>query len=100
MPRGDKSSYSNKQKRQAEHIEEGYEKRGTPKKEAERRAWATVNKETGGVPKVHKEEPEDIDVEQAMGDIVAPFERTRAKRVDNAAGDEEPIETPNEAAMM
>lgn len=48
MPRGDKSSYSNKQKRQAEHIEEGYEKRGVGKKEAERRAWATVNKETGG----------------------------------------------------
>jgi plasmid stabilization system protein ParE len=48
MPRGDKSSYSSKQKRQAEHIEEGYEKRGTSKKEAERRAWATVNKETGG----------------------------------------------------
>ncbi|HSV13721.1 MAG TPA: hypothetical protein VLI90_05640 [Tepidisphaeraceae bacterium] len=48
MPRGDKSSYTNKQKRQAEHIEEGYEKRGTSKKEAERRAWATVNKETGG----------------------------------------------------
>ncbi|HET6251181.1 MAG TPA: hypothetical protein VFE47_26095 [Tepidisphaeraceae bacterium] len=48
MPRGDKSSYSDKQKRQAEHIEEGYEKRGTSKKEAERRAWATVNKETGG----------------------------------------------------
>jgi plasmid stabilization system protein ParE len=48
MPRGDKSTYSGKQKRQAEHIEKGYEKRGTPKKEAERRAWATVNKETGG----------------------------------------------------
>lgn len=48
MPRGDKSSYSDKQKRQAEHIEKGYEKRGTSKKEAERRAWATVNKETGG----------------------------------------------------
>ncbi len=48
MPRGDKSSYTDKQKRQAEHIEEGYEKRGTPKNEAERRAWATVNKETGG----------------------------------------------------
>lgn len=48
MPRGDKSSYSDKQKRQAEHIEEGYEARGTPKGEAERRAWATVNKETGG----------------------------------------------------
>jgi hypothetical protein len=48
MPRGDKSSYTGKQKRMAEHIEEGYEKRGTPKDEAERRAWATVNKETGG----------------------------------------------------
>src|SRR3954470_186223 len=44
MPRGDKSKYTDKQKRQAEHIEEGYEKRGTPKKEAERRAWAIVNK--------------------------------------------------------
>jgi plasmid stabilization system protein ParE len=48
MPRGDKSSYSDKQKRQAEHIEEGYEHRGVGKKEAESRAWATVNKETGG----------------------------------------------------
>lgn len=48
MPRGDKSSYTDKQKRKAEHIEEGYEKRGTSKGEAERRAWATVNKESGG----------------------------------------------------
>ena len=48
MPRGDKSSYTSKQKRQAEHIEEGYENRGTPKKEAERRAWATVNKSDHG----------------------------------------------------
>ena len=48
MPRGSKSSYTAKQKRKAEHIEEGYEKRGTSKKEAERRAWATVNKESGG----------------------------------------------------
>ena len=48
MPRGSKAKYTSKQKRQAEHIEEGYEKRGTSKKEAERRAWATVNKETGG----------------------------------------------------
>jgi plasmid stabilization system protein ParE len=48
MPRGDKSSYTDKQKRKAEHIEEGYEKRGVSKDEAERRAWATVNKETGG----------------------------------------------------
>lgn len=48
MPRGDKSSYTGKQKRQAEHIEKGYEKRGVPEDEAERRAWATVNKVTGG----------------------------------------------------
>jgi plasmid stabilization system protein ParE len=48
MPRGDKSAYSNKQKRRAEHIEEGYEKRGVSSKEAARRAWATVNKESGG----------------------------------------------------
>ncbi len=43
MPRGDKSRYTDKQKRQAEHIEEGYEDRGVGKKEAQRRAWATVN---------------------------------------------------------
>jgi hypothetical protein len=48
MPRGDKSSYTGKQKRQAEHIEEGYRSRGIAEGEAERRAWATVNKETGG----------------------------------------------------
>ena len=48
MPRGDKSKYSDKQKRQAEHIEEGYEERGLGEREAERRAWATVNKMTGG----------------------------------------------------
>ncbi len=48
MPRGDKSSYTSKQRRKARHIEEGYEKRGTGKKEAKRRAWATVNKSSGG----------------------------------------------------
>jgi len=48
MPRGDKSAYTDKQKRQAEHIEEGYEDRGVPDDEAERRAWATVNAMTGG----------------------------------------------------
>lgn len=51
MPKGDKSKYSAKQKRQAEHIEEGYEERGVAKKEAQRRAWATVNKTTGGAKK-------------------------------------------------
>ena len=48
MPRGDKDAYTGKQKRQAEHIEEGYEKRGVSKKEAESRAWATVNAMSGG----------------------------------------------------
>ena len=48
MPQGDKSSYTDRQKRKAEHIEGGYEKRGVPAKEAARRAWATVNKEEGG----------------------------------------------------
>ncbi len=48
MPRGDKSSYTGKLKRQAEHIEESYEDRGVSSNEAERRAWATVNKESGG----------------------------------------------------
>ena len=48
MPRGSKAKYSDKQKRKAEHIEEGYEERGLPRREAERRAWATVNKESGG----------------------------------------------------
>ncbi len=48
MPRGDKSKYTSKQKRQAEHIEEGYERKGVSKKTAEARAWATVNKSTKG----------------------------------------------------
>ena len=48
MPQGDKSKYTSKQKRKAQHIEEGYEKRGTSRKEAERRAWATVNSEDHG----------------------------------------------------
>jgi plasmid stabilization system protein ParE len=48
MPRGEKSSYTSKQKRQAAHIEESYEKRGVSEGEAERRAWATVNKTSGG----------------------------------------------------
>ena len=43
MPQGDKDKYTDKQKRKAEHIEEGYEKSGVSKKEAESRAWATVN---------------------------------------------------------
>lgn len=48
MPRGDKSSYTDKQKRQTAHIEKGYEKKGVSREEAERRAWATENKISGG----------------------------------------------------
>jgi plasmid stabilization system protein ParE len=48
MPRGDKSKYTDKQERKADHIAEGYEHRGVSEKEAERRAWATVNKDDGG----------------------------------------------------
>lgn len=48
MPQGDKSSYSSRQKRKAEHIEKGYERRGVSKKTAAKRAWATVNKQEGG----------------------------------------------------
>jgi hypothetical protein len=48
MPQGDKGKYTEKQKRQAEHIAEGYEERGVPEREAKRRAWATVNAMTGG----------------------------------------------------
>ena len=48
MARGSKAKYTDKQKRQAEHIEEGYEERGTSHKEAERRAWSTVNAMEGG----------------------------------------------------
>ena len=48
MPQGDKSSYTDKQKREAKHIEAGYEKKGLSMKTAEARAWATVNKRTGG----------------------------------------------------
>jgi hypothetical protein len=54
MPQGDKSSYTDKQKRMARHIEKGYEKQGLSKKQAARRAWATVNKATGGAGKAIK----------------------------------------------
>ena len=48
MPRGDKSKYTDKQERKADHIAQSYEKRGVSEKEAERRAWATVNNDDGG----------------------------------------------------
>ena len=48
MPRGEKSKYTDKQERKADHIADGYQKRGVGKKEAKRRAWATINKDDGG----------------------------------------------------
>ncbi|WP_394558280.1 termination factor Rho [Aquipseudomonas alcaligenes] len=48
MPRGSKTKYTEKQKRKAQHIEESYEAKGVPEAEAEARAWATVNKQSGG----------------------------------------------------
>jgi plasmid stabilization system protein ParE len=51
MPQGDKSAYTDKQQRKAQHIEEGYEKRGVSQEEAYKRAWATLNKQDGGVKK-------------------------------------------------
>ena len=80
MPRGDKSSYTDKQKRKAEHIEEGYEKRGVSEKEAERRAWATVNKEAGGGKKSGsgRGHPENHASSRKCGRIVGSSRRKRA----------------------
>jgi len=84
MPRGDKSSYTDKQKRQAEHIESGYEHRGVSHDEAERRAWATVNKETGGGKKSGsgRGQPEDHEPSRKGGRLggAAAASRTPAER--------------------
>ncbi|MBC8108581.1 MAG: plasmid stabilization protein [Anaerolineae bacterium] len=81
MPRGDKSSYTGKQKRKAEHIEEGYEKRGVGKREAERRAWATVNKKTGGGKKSGsgREKPENRSSSRKGGKKGGAASRGRSK---------------------
>ncbi len=81
MPRGDKSTYTDKQKRQADHIAEGYEARGVSDTEAERRAWATVNAESGGGRKSgggrgHAEDTAPA----AKGGRVAQKGRTHAER--------------------
>jgi len=74
MPRGDKSAYTDKQKRQAEHIEEGYKRRGVKTEEAEKRAWATVNKATGGGKKSGsgRGKPEDHSPYRKGGKIGGP----------------------------
>ncbi len=84
MAKGDKSSYADKQKRQAEHIEEGYEKRGKPKKEAERRAWATVNKMTGGGKKSGSGRGKKVNKAPGKGGRKGGSAQSKAKR--SAAG--------------
>ncbi len=85
MPRGSKSSYTDKQKRQAEHIEEGYEKQGKSKDEAERRAWATVNKMTGGGKKSGSGRGKKVNKEPAKkGGRIGGSSQSTAKR--RAAG--------------
>ena len=101
MPQGDKDKYTDKQKRKAEHIEEGYEDRGTPKEEAERRAWATVNKESGGgnksgsgrgKPDTHEsskaggEKGGDASAHRSAADRSASAEKAAATRKRNAEG--------------
>jgi hypothetical protein len=86
MPRGDKSKYTDKQERKAQHIEESYENRGVPEKEAERRAWATINKDDGGGKRVGGSGREDrraIPPRTRAGGLAAlrrPRDRRRADR--------------------
>lgn len=84
MPQGDESSYTDKQKRQAAHIEKGYEARGASTGEAERRAWATVNKESGGGKKSGSGRGQAAGAEPARpggeAGSAAPAKRTAAAR--------------------
>lgn len=81
MPVGDKRKYTEKQKRKARHIEASYEERGTPEAEAERRAWATVNKESGGGNRSGsgRNQP-DTHESSRRGGRVAASRRTHAER--------------------
>src|SRR5262249_43484154 len=86
MPKGSKSAYTNKQRRKAEHNARGYKERGTSATEAKRRAWATVNKESGGgkksgsgrghkeaTPPAAREEEKDSASEISWGGRCAPI---------------------------
>jgi plasmid stabilization system protein ParE len=82
MPQGSKAKYTSKQDRQAEHIEEGYEKRGVSKDEAEARAWATVNKMTGGGKKAGSGRGKPVNKEPAKkGGRKAAASQSHATRV-------------------
>jgi hypothetical protein len=81
MARGDKDKYTQKQKRQAEHIEKGYEQRDVSEKTAEARAWATVNKMSGGGKKSGSGRGKDTNSEPARkGGRKATAKRTFAER--------------------
>jgi len=82
MPQGDKSSYTDKQKRQAEHIEAGYRERGVSPKKAAARAWATVNKMTGGGKKSGsgRGKAEDHSPARQGGRKGGPAKRTRSPK--------------------
>jgi len=83
MPRGDKSAYTDKQKRQAEHIEQRYESRGVPEKESERRAWATENAISHGGRKAGgsgRDRSENREPERKGGHSESHAERSKAAR--------------------
>jgi len=82
MPRGDKTKYTDKQIREADHITESYESRGVPEDEAERRAWATVNKESGGGKKsgAGRGQLESRASSRKGGNLVAKHQRTVRQR--------------------
>lgn len=84
MPRGDKDKYTDKQKRQAEHIAEGYEERGVKKKEAKRRAWATVNDMTGGGKKSGSGRGKKVDKSAAKKGGEASAARSKAAKTKSA----------------
>lgn len=79
MPRGDKSSYSSRQKRKAAHIEKGYERRGVSKKTAQKRAWATVNKTEGGAKGKRKTARKKTARRKSATRKTAPRKSTRRK---------------------
>jgi len=82
MPRGDKRKYTDKQKRRAEHIAEGYVSHGTGEREAKRRAWATVNAESHGGEKPGGSGYGRPETHQASrrGGRIAMVKRTTAQR--------------------
>ncbi len=84
MPRGDKSKYTDKQERKADHIAEGYEKKGVSDKEAERRAWATVNKDDGGGKKAGGS-GHGKDTHKARSDSAKRAAATRKRNADHHA---------------